>query len=473
MVHVLTRRFGITLLGLFVISSIFLVGVLLNNNHGGVSDDSVSDWVAPYPVPPVDLAREEAIRVLSEIVPWFRDPIPLHEDSEILWFGHITLLEVYEKDPDLGRMLAQAPWVVDGINLHESQTALALIALFDYDSALARRMLAYSLDDPVRSYSVSMVRILGETAMAEEGKEVLDVLVRQDWFVDGLSAEEQVFTIALIGVAGVQELFNDLLQSYSIYSEDIFLPLAGDVTLWMINHKPFLRSERDDILATMGQGVRGSERLVGAPFPFTDVIMLTVNAWEYDELGNRGTTANLGDYMVVGMGKYSLEEGRIRDRTLKHNIYHEINHFYLSGDIGPAWLFEGLAEFTANSYIKSRFTDGIVSGAIPLNPSASLKYCREHDKIPNIVTLFNLDREHQNLFLACLYPFAEELIHSLFNVMGEAAFSSAVRELHTLDLYDQNFFSDEEVYAIFLKHVPPGKREEFVDTFRLLWGSSF
>ena len=71
-----------------------------------------------------------------------------------------------------------------------------------------------------------------------------------------------------------------------------------------------------------------------------------------------------------------------------------------------------------------------------------------------------------------LFP-RQYFLTSLLNILGEAAFSSAMREPHELYLGYQYYTTDEQVYRIFLKHTAPDRQAALLDVYRRLHGGPF
>ncbi|MCY4623386.1 MAG: hypothetical protein OXC99_00020, partial [Chloroflexi bacterium] len=87
---------------------------------------------------PTRTPEQAARAALSQLLPWYDDPpFPL---------AAIPFVEVWLRDPELGRDLAQSPWAIDGLGPLESSAVYGLGYLYDWDPALARRMLAYSAE---------------------------------------------------------------------------------------------------------------------------------------------------------------------------------------------------------------------------------------------------------------------------------------------------------------------------------------
>ncbi len=72
----------------------------------------------------------------------------------------------------------------------------------------------------------------------------------------------------------------------------------------------------------------------------------------------------------------------------------------------------------------------------------------------------------------CSYVFGRHLLLSLHNLFGEAAFSSALQELHPLSL-DSPRPTEEEIYGVFLKRTPPGLEQRFRALYKRVHGGPF
>ena len=73
----------------------------------------------------------------------------------------------------------------------------------------------------------------------------------------------------------------------------------------------------------------------------------------------------------------------------------------------------------------------------------------------------------------CSYPFGRHLLLSLHNLFGEAAFSSALQELHHLLPLGSLRPTEEEIYGVFRKHTPPGLEREFHALYKRVHGGPF
>ena len=304
-----------------------------------------------------------------------------------------------------------------------------------------------------RSRNTLLLATLGR--MSAQHTETFELLVGQPWFTDGLDAEERAFIIAVSHTTGVEDLYRSLLADRFGRSAAISLPLAGEVTIWVFSNDdaPALN---DHVLAAVERGVRGAERLMGAPYPLTDLIALSVDADDHD-LGYGGV--NWGDSLVFLRGE------RIEPPDYDLILYHEIAHFWLGGDIGPFWLYEGGANVVA-AYVRA-------DGQLLAVEESMIAYCRENG-VPNVHAISAARPLRIPVAQStCGYLFGEYFLTTLFNTVGEAAFSAALRELYESYVSYAPFATDEQVYRVFLKHTPPDREAAFLDIYRRLHGGPF
>ena len=103
---------------------------------------------------------------------------------------------------------------------------------------------------------------------------------------------------------------------------------------------------------------------------------------------------------------------------------------------------------------------------------STLPYCRDNG-VPNIHAISVPDHPNPVAQSTCGYLLGEYFLTTLFNTIGEAAFSSALRELYGLYLDYQTYATDEQVYLIFRKHTPPDREAEFLNMYRRLHDGAF
>ena len=409
-----------------------------------VPDPTATPVPDPTATPTQTPSSQELMeKALSEHIPWYSDPpYPL---------ALTPIREIWQRDPEIGLTLVRAPWIADGLDHLENDAIYGLGHLADYDPALARLVLAYTMEEPVRDRNTMLLATLGR--MLSQHSDTFELLIAQSWFADGLDAEERAFITAVSHTTGIDRLYRGLLVERYSQPTTISLPLAGEVDLWVFsNDAP---SPDENFLAMVERGARGAESIMAAPFPWTDLIVLSVDVDEYDI---RYGGVNWGDSLVFLRGE------RLEPRDYGELLYHEIAHFWLGGDIGPFWLYEGGANMVT-AYVRA-------DGQALVLDEIRISDCRNNG-VPNLHALSDPNHPDPVAQMNCGYFFGEYFLITLFNTIGEAAFSSAMRELYELYLDYQLHTTEERVYRVFLKHTPPDREEDFLDVYRRLHGGPF
>ena len=388
----------------------------------------------PTPIPPPPLSPEEAARAeLAELLPWYDDPpFPL---------AALPIVEMWLKDAELGRALARAWWLQDGLGPLESDAVYGVQWLYDRDPALARRMFAHSVEAPERTLNVHALGALG--TMAWQMPAMLDRLEAQEWYADGLSLEERAFIIVLAKITNDDAIYSDLLEQRRKDTKTVELPLSGPVGVWAFGHDAIT----DGIVKAAAEGALAAERVMASAFPVTDIVMLQVNVDNYEDYAYGG--ANFADSIVLST------DTNAEGSALAGLIYHEVAHYHLSFEIGPHWLFEGGANFIAE-YRKAWDGSADWDGEVPLfrgNEYAGVVWC-ENNGVDTIAALAE-PSEFQD---SCGYALGQQFLTHLYDIMGLAAFSSAMREFYERYLDWQHHPSEEEVYGIFPEAHPAGPR---------------
>ena len=269
--------------------------------------------------------------------------------------------------------------------------------------------------------------------------------------------EERAFVIVLAKIVGDDALYADLLEERFTESASIDLPLSGAVGLWAFGHD----AVEGDVLAAMEASARAAERVMASPFPVTDIILLQVDDEKY---GYGFAGANFRDSMALSIGS------DWEDFSHADLLYHEVAHYHLAFEIGPHWLFEGGANFvTAYRQVWGGSEDW--EGEAPLfegNEYAGRVWC-----VNNGVATIAALAEPSEFQESCGYHLGQYFLTHLYDVMGVAAFSSAMRELYERYLDCQYHPAEEQVYRIFLKHATPDREAAFLDAYRRLHGGPF
>ncbi|MCY4583887.1 MAG: hypothetical protein OXE50_14005 [Chloroflexi bacterium] len=455
---------------------------------------------------------------------WFADGIPDLEgstDSEELQLIEL-LLEMAENNLEVARAVLGLEWLADGVNLNEkeilaifartpeNQTGLmlrvmgepwlrdgirpdrgeslehsperaaidALGIIHGASPELALRMVGY-LDESLPLLDVGMLSGVVSAVRAD----LFERLTAEPWFTDGLDASERAFLLG-VNVA----LFADMLDSHDLRTRTIRLPLAGEVRLWALSHKQFRDTELevpseigtgstiytpDRPLDYMEQAIRKTEGIMGVPFPATDAVMLTLLGDPPRWPGTPGL--HYGTHFFVN------DVGRL--------TFHETAHYYFHPNVfKETWLIEGGAEFVR--YFTSlklaeelRSDPGLFVSGGPYYDNSGTNWestwkrasdafagCMESTGAKNIQDMIDRD-------LDCSYSFGRYLLLGIYDLIGEDAMRSALRELYLTseELFEsyEPHLTEEEIYRTFLKHVPAGKEEAFRAFYRHAHGGPF
>ena len=277
-----------------------------------------------------DLALAQAVVGL----PWVVDEISGWEPAALS-----SLDVLADHDVEFARTVAGLPWVADGITQPESW------ALRSFDGLAAGNNLEFA------QTIADLEWVADDITLAEAGaiysmrsfheNGIMDELAKEPWFADGLNDEDVSLLATLSTIRDRStKLYDDLVRSRHVRSASITLPMAGKVRLWAFQATPFPAGE--DTLQMLEEAVRSAEAFMEAPFPWADVILVVPpeTAQGFDAAG-----VNFGPFITVN--RYGTDE---LDRGV---VYHEVGHYYLSGDIGPQWLSEGGADFM-DAYTRDR-----------------------------------------------------------------------------------------------------------------------
>ena len=409
--------------------------------------------------------------------------------------------------------IIQEPWLMSGLSYDrpdiraEKGVVRNLLAIHGASPEVAAQMLG-QLGESLPLLDVGMVARVGAVARRpDDYPGLFERLTSEPWFIDGLDASERAF---LTGAPTV--LLDEMLDAHELRTRTIVLPLAGEVRLWALSHSQFrdIRLYRPDgsdeyvpyepgnhrngsifephrPLDWMEQAVRKAERIMGVPFPVPDVVMFTLLGDEPRWVGS--TAQHRGTYFHV--------------RSIFDIVFHEVAHYYLGDVFGYThtyqWVVEGGAEFV-RMFTALQLAEELRTAGVGLRDwggphrgnsgstwegrwgyaSRAFGWCMERTGAKNVQDM--IDRN-----LDCAYPFGRYLLLGVYGIIGEDAMRSALGELYLtaketfadrvpwLTAGNRSFtaLTEEEIYRIFLRHVPPEKEEEFRAFYRRVHGGPF
>ncbi len=394
--------------------------------------------------------------------PWFVDGIDDGENSviEAMWSN-------LENNPGLASKFVDLPDVSPRLFGRYTVTNQVLIDIAQEDFPMAMRLAEY-YEATSRDLAAYLIESIGQ--FIYHNPEDLEKLVAQPWFADDWTDEEAAFISTLF----VQrfhsvELLDDLLDTRHSISRTLSSPLAGEVTIWVFQHEPFTRSS-EELLDTMEDTVYWLEGFLEVPFPTSDIILLVV---ENGHPRHWIKQLHYGRHMRL----YSYD-GEVR------NASHETAHYYFKGALfEPQWLREGASELT-QTHVTIPDTEHGLAGYRDDLEARMERYCVASDR--EIENILHYDYRHERLREwfrfpgRCHYIMGENLLHNLYDILGESELGSALGELYLsarnyLDTFGEeervgHEATDERIYQVLLQRAPPDRQGEFRALYRQLHG---
>ena len=291
----------------------------------------------------------------------------------------------------------------------------------------------------------------------------------RSWSADGLDDEELVILIALESVPWHQpQLFDELSGLFEVrhtLSRTIDLPSGKVVNLLAMQSDRFPANER--LLRTMEEGINAVEAITGMSFPATDVILVV-------PIARPGVAHDFG--LGRHLGSHNLATRYHVSHVSVRAVWYVIALYYFGGVInGPEWLVAGGAEFVA-MYADHVYGSESLNSQIP-NVLRSIELnCRSSD-LDTISDLVNL----RTVFPAtgippdpdiCHYRLGAYFMHELYETLGEASFSAALRDLRhvTYSGLPGDNEAEADIFHAFLANTPPELEDEFMAVYRRIHG---
>ena len=356
-----------------------------------------------------------------------------------------------------------------------------LDARVEWDAAMVERFLNYL--GPIDGLSEKMA-IIGLSEMFASQPSRAAQIIRQPWFADGLGKEELPLLAALVRCGESQKEFDSLIQDAQISSRTVFLPLAGEVDLFLVRRSSIPLD--DATLDLMEAALLVLEDFIGEAWPVRNAI-LYINP----DLSEAGV--NFGSHIEVSEG----EDGAFTRPVLYHELAHEYWHR------GPLWLSEGVASFLGSYTVAT--ADEVLSELAAQRKGQSVetlkgmrfdtkgtgfqsrkRYIRKRMEIYKGHGVANVHEWKQaeaeltrELSTDIPYVVGENFFLGMYETLGHEATSSALQQIYLLlrDINDPHIFSaadepvtEEDIYGAFLANVPPGKEDDFRDAWRRLHG---
>ena len=396
---------------------------------------------------------------------------------------NLPLILLARSNPRLAQQINELPWVADGMRPQESLVVSRLRELAakepELTSELVRMPFLAFVADTDDSAAISAL-----AGLASDYPDQLRFLIRQKWFADGLMPKEAVFVSILYTHAVLQEVthygpedFKEIAaQNYGLSAEtkEISLPLAGEIKLVSFNGATD-HTDAEEVLEEVESMIRAMEKFLDLPFPSRRVLILFTEPPLYGPKEFKLLGLNTGVLIII--------RPDLPAPTLKRVLIHELSHYYWhgSGQTGfPPWFAEGAPEFLATRLLKPNPNQAVADRRLALQAPTvfgrdirgvisvenfGVVACRQRVQVKNIDEINRITAElgyevsKGYIGSLCHSVYGEMLILSLFVDYGFPIepFRAALKELYQLYGSADRLVTDEEIYAIFLKHAPDDK----------------
>ena len=358
--------------------------------------------------------------------PWFADGVTETELEGIKYLGDIA----YHSEVT-ARQVATIPWFVDDITEMEVEAVKYLFYIAYDNTGGAERIAQMPFLTTVEPVDVSALDALADLAGYRE--ESLEQILAHPSLASGITDALAPIVAMLYGVAKTNPSLTELLldpYSVSLERRSIKLPLTGDVYLVIVRTKPGAARGMD----LLEHSVRASEQLMGEPFPTRYVGLLYEDAVS---AGYAGT--NFGTHIAV-LPKYDVDDGSHEAEFAPHNIYHEVAHYYWSGNAD--WVDEGIADFMASA-VENKHTGRPIG--VTNDPCA---YARSITELTTLAP--DADADHD--VFGCNYSLGERLFADMYGILGESAIWQGFGDLYIKSLVEDDA-DDLKGTALDIKHV--------------------
>ncbi len=430
----------------------------------------------------------ELLRTIYETSPEFIDVATTYSwVADDITARELTALndinELAKRDLNLALRVARSPWVKDGIQPFEIYALDSLPVLYAHNPSLTRQLAEHVTAEFVWASDIRIIDIVttlfttsGEEDRQKEASRFHRISV-QPWFTDGLNSEERAFINALdLVYSDDDELFDRLLRERHFESTTFSLPLGGPVRLWAFQADPF--SERDYVLSRVAAALLGFERIMQAPPPANDIVILLsghTSGMEFD-----------GRMRLPRHPKVPITTELILDAIGEAYFTFKMGPQYaepLRGQFALPWMQVGGLEF-AKAYVHNWL------GTRDL-------YVQHHTWSHNVridcaskglwnihsVTIqpYPREREEARALEECGSLYGSMLLFRLYQTIGEKAVALALRDLYIPTVHDEVRRnaegiltpSDLDILRAFLRHSPPHQHDQIRHWYRQLHGGPF
>ena len=270
-------------------------------------------------------------------LPWIGDGISPSEVNATLHLQELAL-----ESHEVFQVLVSTTWVQDGLDRDEITAVVALrgisgVSYARRDEAAALRIAAMPFLETVDGLDAAALSSLRSLFWESDEEDYLGHVLAHPTLGDGITDDEAIVVAALQIVAEERPDLLDTLLDIGLDAVEkrvIRLPLAGDVTLSVINLSPGIYSTMDRLERIL----LAQEEFMNVPFPRSYVGLLVADATS--EGGGGGPS-----------GLLTVDPQYAEDDYI---IAHELAHTYWG--FSPSWIAEGGADFMTTVSAGKQFT---------------------------------------------------------------------------------------------------------------------
>ncbi len=352
------------------------------------------------------------------------------------WLPLSFVRDLANADVSTARMLFGYPWMADDLTLLEYRTIIWLLQIAQEDPEFARLVASQPfMDPPFRDRDSFALEAMGLMVGEAPSMNVIALLKEQPWFSDGLDDDEASLLAVMRSELYISREFRKaLIESHTVESKSVRLPLADDAEFIVITHGQSLNY--GEIFTAMEVAIRSYETLLGLRFPFKDVILLVSNPTIWDPRGE-------GNILGSNTARYVRSDYPVLIRT----IYHELGHFYLYGG-ESRWIPEGAADFLA-TYAEIQVGATSIEHRLKLLDERVASNCKETIQ----EQLIDWRRS------GCDYFLGERFLWHLYLALGEETVAASLRDLALAQR--EGLITEEDFYNIFVENTAFEKLNDF------------
>ena len=428
-------------------------------------------------------------------LPWFADGLTNAEAK-----GFRDLRPFFLRGPDVAGLFLNMPWFVDGINEDDARLAYSLRELVGADFDLAWTVLShpwvseettpsYNHWEPIsdlvfvasenlplaRRVAVSLVagagtdqqhRIASLRAMFRSHKEAWEETKLQEWYWDGVDADEEAFLLVAPDILiNAPDQFYEMHGNPYVEPRSVNLPLSGRVEIRLVNNGPLVEAEA--LFFDIEMALVQLEKLTGLGLPTQEVIVSITRANSRSEFelskSNLSSDWPNGDHLgaFIRIPRFESEP------VFRQTLFLQLARYYFRGF--PTWPMEGADEFAA-SYILANGNYGSKSQWRSSVEDRIGEHCQsgagDLSKLAEPVL-----SEWPQLYGGCIQGLGNLILSALYFSLGEEVMSASLKDILTYTYSrDGGRLTDKLILHFFRQNVKPGQRDELENLFRRLHG---